>query len=359
MKKLSVIFLLSLVSLLATAQHDDVKSIELTEGQKDPVEEELDYCKLSIYTTSSRNGSSFNITVIVENTKGYDIFLFGRSYDEKSLKKHKIRFSKDWVGSKNIVTCEGCKGDESMRIEPGGRRNLHYEIGNSASLELPLYISKYKPKKFLSSEKFIILRNPKVTLNIEVIPENRVDEAYEKLNSDYEELLEELNEKTLCPRNSHGVSLEKQEEEYKSKIQDMLEEIKSIKKKNKWRDSSDEYQNYKELKEKLEEIDFTKYEKWCGECSSVGTRRKVDHTPAPTPVHQCRYCNKSLSDVLKSLEHNYQKLENGESKSSVMGEVNDLHNAWTRGCPKLSKKKRDESGKSNQIDNYYNRIVNY
>ena len=68
MKKLSVIFLLSLVSLLATAQHDDVKSIELTEGQKDPVEEELDYCKLSIYTTSSRNGSSFNITVIVENT---------------------------------------------------------------------------------------------------------------------------------------------------------------------------------------------------------------------------------------------------------------------------------------------------
>lgn len=356
MKNLSLTFLLSLICLFATAQ-DEYKRIELTEGQKDPVTIEFDYCKLYIYAGSARNGSSVNITMDVENNDNHDIFLFGQSYDERTLKKQKpsIRFHKNSGGIKNIIPCEGCRGDEILRIEAGRKRSLNFENTNQAKLELPMYIAQHKLKKFLSSEKYIILQRNIITLNVEIIPENRTDETYEKLNSDYEELLEELSEKTFCPRSSHRPSLEKQEEEYKTKIEEMLDEIKDIKKKNRWRESSDEYQSYKELKEKLEEIDFKEYEKWCGECHNSGGTGRI----GGRGVHQCSYCNKSLSDILSSLQRIYTRLDTGTPKSSVMGEVNALHAAWTRGCPNLSKKKREDSGKSSQIDNYYNRIVNF
>lgn len=353
MKKLTLSFFLFLFCLFVSAQ-DEYKRIELKEGQKDPLELEFDYFKLYIYANSGRNGSEIGIIMDVENNDiKHDIFLFGHSYEEKFLKKQKpsIRFHKNCGGIKNIIPCEGCRGDEILRIEPGRKRNLSFENANHTKLELPLYIANHKLKKFLSSEKYIILQRSIITLDVEVIPENRIDETFEKLNTGYEDLLEELSEKTFCPRSTHQPSWEKQIEPYEKKKKQILDEITDIKRKNKWRDSSDEYQSYKELNEKVEKIDFDEYKKWCGKCGGP--------EPKPQP-HHCSYCGWSLNSLLKSIERIYIKLDTGTPKSSVMGEVNAMYNAWTRGCPYLSKKKRgDTSGKSRQIDNYYNRIANF
>lgn len=353
MKKLLFTSLLSLIGLFVSAQ-DEHKSVELKEGQKDPVEEEFNCCKLYIYASPARNNSECSVTIEVENNYTHDIFLFGRAYEEKALKKQKpsIRFHKNSGGIKNIISCAGCRGDEILRIEPGRKRSLNFENANHSKLELPMYIAKHQQKKFLSSEKYIILQRSIITLDIEIISGSSSDENYEELKTKYEELMDELNEMPFCPRSNHGISLKKQQEPYATKIKDILDEISTIKKENKWRDSSEGYQKYKELKKMLEDINFKDYEKWCGEC------RSSSGSSTPRRSHQCSYCDKSLNDVLNSLQRIYIRLDTGTPKSSVMEEVNALHNAWTRGCPNLSKKKReDTSGKSSQIDNYYDRIV--
>lgn len=351
MKKLTITFLLSLVCLLASAQ-DEYKRIELIGGQKDPVEVETDYCKLYVYANADRNGSEFSLTIDVENTDSHDFFLFGHSYDEKVLKKQKIRFAKNSGGINNIITCEGCRRDEIFKIESGKKRTLNFDHVNSSKVELPIYVAKHQLKKFLSSEKYLIIRRPIITLDIDFVNDEEVtDEDFPRLNTAYEDLLSEMDCEGICPRSTHNPSKERQLAPYKKKVQEILNEIKEIKQQHNWRERSEEYKEYKELKNKLEDIDFGKYEKYCGKC---------EKKPDPIHVHQCSYCNKSLSDVLNTLQRIYQKLDTGTSKSSVEGEVNSLHRAWTGGCPNLTKKKRnDTSKKSANIDDYYHRIKNF
>lgn len=347
--------LLSIVCLFASAQ-DEVKDIELTEGQKESVTIEFEYCKLVIYANSAHNGTGLNLTVQVENPNTtWDIYLFSRSYDIKTLKKQKIYFDKYSGGNENIMTCSGCRGDEIVSISPSGSRTLSFENVEESKLELPIYIVKNQRKKSGKIKKSIILRRHVITLNIHVKHEDIAEEEYQKLSTGYEDLIDELSKKPFCPRNSHRPSLDNQEKPYKTKIQEMLDEISEIKKENNWRERSEGYQRFKELKEKLEDIDFTKYQKWCGDCYSSSGR--VSH--GRTTVHQCSYCNRSLSDVVRSLDRVYRKLYGGASKSSVMGEVNALHKAWTGGCPALTKKKREDAHNSRQIDECYRKIENF
>jgi hypothetical protein len=286
------------------------------------------------------------------NDDKYDLFLFGHSYNEKDLKKQKIRFHKKSRDIKDIIPCEGCRGDEILKVESRKKRKLIFDHDNCSKIELPIYVAKHQPKKFLSSEKYVILERQTITLDVDFKSDDEVtDEDLLRLNSAYEDLLSELHREGICPRSTHNPSKERQLAPYKTKVQEILDNIKKIKQQHNWREKSEEYQKYKELKNKLDDIDFGKYERDCGKC---GARSGLK------PAHHCSYCNKSLSDVLNTLQRIYQKIDTGTPKSSVEGEANALHKAWTGGCPNLSKKKRnDTSKKSANIDDYYRRIKNF
>lgn len=349
--------LLAMMATFVTAQ-DEHKRIQLTEDDANPVTVDFDYCKL--YVSAIGQDDNVSVSIEIENTNSAYLFLFPHAYSVKDLKKQKpsIRFGKRSAGiSKSIITCQGSRGDEIIRIDPDRKRSLRFDRSGQTAIELPIYIANHKPKKFLSSEKYIIEERALITLDIDYKKAEPEDDTYDKLNEEYESIIEDLKKTGICTRSYHPVSQTKQKTPFEERIQEVLDEISDLKKKNKWNDRSKEYKPYKELKAQLEEIDFKEYEKWCGNCRPAA---RPTPSPTPSPGHRCSYCDKSLDGVLRTLMRAYNRIDTGTSKSSVMGEVNALHRAYTSGCPNLTKRKsQDGSGKSSQIDSYYNRIVNF
>lgn len=361
MKKQLLTLLLVLIAGMVSAQ-DDHKSVTLKPGAEYPETVLTEYCKLYLTANSSYTDKEVNLSVEVENTNDYYILLFGHAYTEKDLKKQRpsIRFDRTSYGatSRNLLTCKGNRDEGIMQIEPSLKCVLNIDgvHAKGAKLELPLYVAKHKPKKFLRKEKYIIMKRAIVTLDIRIESEPEHDETLEQLNDRYDKLMADLKGKTFCPRSAHRPDLERQKEPYTKQIEEMLEEIADVKSTNKWKERTEAYKPYKELKEKLTDLRGLKeYEQWCGSCGS-GRPTRVGKSQS----HSCNYCNKSLNEVRRFLERSYQRLQTGTSKSSVMGTVDALHAAWSGSCPNLKKRKQDDtSGKSGQIDNYYNKIANY
>ena len=354
MKKHIMLLLLAFVATMASAQ-DDHKSVELSTNQSEPIEVEFDCCKLFLSTSSFDSKDYVSLSVEVNNTDDYKILLFGHAFTEKDLKKQRpsIRFDRTSYGAtdKKLELCKSDEGDDILMIEPSSKRTLTFENVNTSGmkLKLPLYIAKYKPKKFLCKEKYLILRRSIITVDVRFQSQPENDDLYSQLEEKYNELMEDLDGKRFCPNRSHKPSLANQEQPFKDRITEMLEEISDLKTEKKWRDRTEAYKPYKELKEKLEGIRFI--ERDCGIHGGGGG--------VPIPTHSCNYCNKSLSSVLNALQSAYRKLDTGASPSSVMPEVEALHAAWTNGkCP-LNKRKKGDSSLSGQIDKYYSRIVNF
>lgn len=348
-KRHLLFFLIAFIPLFLSAQ-DESKSIELNADDTEEVETEFNSCKLHVRLARTSDEERYNISVDVENINDYYIMLFGHAYTEKDLKKLRpsIRFDRTSYGgtSKNLMLCEGCRNDEIVQIEPSYKRTLVFEdVVDNRTIEVPIYIAKYKAKKFLSREKFLIMKRAIVTLNLKITSRPAIDTDYPRISDSYDKLMKDLSRVSFCPSSKHTPKLDKQKAPYMERIENLLNEIQTIKERNDWRDRDEKYQPYKELKEKLEAIELSDHERTC----SKHLKPDTNH------YHRCDYCNMTADNALKTIRRCFQRLDQGANKSSVENEANRLMS-----CPELKKTIRAAgAGISEGIADFYNRIKNF
>ena len=334
--------------MLCAVAQDEQKNVEIIVNNDEPVEVKFNSCQLS-YSALRNTGSPITLSIDVKNTNGQDdIILFAHEYSRKELRKHKIRFAKKAYGStsQRIIICEGLDGDDLLQIEPDGNRTLKVDSidGDIKRLELPIYLAKYK--RHILFKRYNIKNRIKIVSNIKFI-EDKTDDEYESIKEMCLELISEIEQIAICPRNSHPVSAEKQKEPYTERIMDLKDEISDIKTANGWRERDPDYQRFKELISLLDNVKFN--EKYCGKCGQPISES-----------HKCSFCDMTPKDVLTSLQQTYQKLDIGEiSKSEAINEVELMYKAWKGGCPKLKQKMDNDSSNRTKVERYYDSIINY
>lgn len=344
-----LIFICLCVQLLGAAQ--ETKRIEIV-ANEDPKKVTLESCELQISATQKTDDKSVDVFIDIHNKDNY-MFLFGKEYNEKELKKQTaIRFNKHYNSSnRKINKCSGIQNEDVLLIEPQRTQVLQYkgQANDVINCKLPFYIAIHKKKKFFSSEKFLISQYVEDYLNIHVKgqepePENDV---FDELQQDYEELVDELRSQTFCPNRKHKPSLSEQEEVFQTRINKLENEISIIKEKNNWTNSSTKFKKYKELLNKLKEIHFQ--ERDCG-----------GHNLITQPSHSCNYDSWTPKLVLEKLETLYKKLDNGNvRKESAMEQAKAIQRKYSGGCPILKSKMDKDNAIKNKVDIYFDRIIKY
>lgn len=355
MKRLLCLFLCIICTYSLLAQ-DDTRSINVSVNQNEPTIEELDACKLSVMATQFGN-SEISLSIEVENTNSpYIYFLFGRAYPEKELKKLKpsIRFDKKGYGttSREILTCEVIGGeifggDDILQIEGDQSRTLTISgvKGEQVKCVLPLYIATSKKRK-----KYLIMERAKVTLNVTLINEEPDQSVYEGIKQQYDELIAEINNVEICENKKHPQTVEEQEKPYQKKVDDLIDEIETIKDKNNWRERDDAYKPFKNLITQLKNVEFKTHD--CEKC-------KVKPIP-PYPHHECSYCSWTPESVWSFMDSTYKKLDQGSmTKNEAKSKVSAVQKAYSSSCPNLRKKVNGNGSLKNKIDSKYQSIVNY
>ena len=357
MKKLLIFvtfFFLAAISTFA----DEQKKVKLDDGHtKEQVR--LGYCNVFVTRADIDDDGNAKVTVEIENLDESNvIILFGHAYPEKELKKlsPSITFDKNFPGTKgqrNIDTYKEARN--VLFIEPSEKIMLPEISVRSAEAQLcrlPLYIAKYKDKKFLGTttrtNKMLLLEKQILELEIEV--EVKPDEDFIRLEKECNDLIEDISKQTFCTNSKHKPSLERQEAPYKEKIGKIKSEIDEIVSRHNWYTSDRGYQRYNGIKQKLDAIDLTNSEADCGKHKVIPTR------------HSCKYCNLSLQQIYHKLDDYYKKIYNSSNRKStkdaVMADVNLLYRCCTDAkCTKHSSWNNSEY-KAKIIDRY-NRINNF
>ena len=355
MKKLLIFvtfFFLAAISTFA----DEQKKVKLEDGHtKEQVR--LGYCNVFVTRADIDDDGNAKVTVEIENLDESNvIILFGHAYPEKELKKlsPSITFDKNFPGTKgqrNIDTYREARN--VLFIEPSEKIMLPEISVRSAETQLcrlPIYIAKYKDKKFLGTttrtNKMLLMEKQILELEIEV--EVKPDEDFIRLEKDCNDLIEDISKQTFCTNSKHKPSLERQEAPYKERISKNKSEIDEVISRHNWYTSDRGYQRYNGIKQKLDDIDFTNYEGDCG---------KKHPDSRPKPVAGCKYCKLTPQQIYHKLDDYYKKIYSSNNrkatKDAVISEVNLLYN-----CGKHSPVWKNSDYKSKIIERY-NRINNF
>ena len=361
MKKLLIFVTFFFLAALSTFA-DEQRKIKLDDGHtKEQVR--LGYCNVFVTRADIDDDGNAKVTVEIENLDESNvIILFGHAYPEKELKKlsPSITFDKNFPGTKgqrNIDTYKEARN--VLFIEPSEKIMLPEISVRSAETQLcrlPLYIAKYKDKKFLGTttrtNKMLLLEKQILELEIEV--EVKPDEDFIRLEKECNDLIEDISKQTFCTNSKHKPSLERQEAPHKEKIGKIKSEIDEIISRHNWYTSDRGYQRYNGIKQKLDAVDFSNYEGDCG--------NPKNHRIVPPRRHTCKYCNLSLQQIYHKLDDYYKKIYNSSNrkatKDAVMADVNLLYRCCTdANCTKHSSWNNSEY-KSKIIDRY-TRISNF
>lgn len=355
MKKLLLFVTFFFLAALSTFA-DEQRKIKLDDGHtKEQVR--LGYCNVFVTRADIDDDGNAKVTVEIENLDESNvIILFGHAYPEKELKKlsPSITFDKNFPGTKgqrNIDTYKEARN--VLFIEPSEKIMLPEISVRSAETQLcrlPLYIAKYKDKKFLGTttrtNKMLLLEKQILELEIEV--EVKPDEDFIRLEKECNDLIEDISKQTFCTNSKHKPSLERQEAPYKEKIGKIKSEIDEIISRHNWYTSDRGYQRYNGIKQKLDAINFSSYEGDCG-------KKHGGNKPTPTPG--CKYCKLTPQQIYHKLDDYYKKIYSSNNrkaaKDAVMSDVNLLYS-----CGKHSPVWKNSDYKSKIIDRY-NRINNF
>lgn len=355
MKKLLIFVTFFFLAALSTFA-DEQRKIKLDDGHtKEQVR--LGYCNVFVTRADIDDDGNAKVTVEIENLDESNvIILFGHAYPEKELKKlsPSITFDKNFPGTKgqrNIDTYKEARN--VLFIEPSEKIMLPEISVRSAETQLcrlPLYIAKYKDKKFLGTttrtNKMLLLEKQILELEIEV--EVKPDEDFIRLEKECNDLIEDVSKQTFCTNSKHKPSLERQEAPYKEKIGKIKSEIDEIISRHNWYTSDRGYQRYNGIKQKLDAINFSSYEGDCG-------KKHGGNKPTPTPG--CKYCKLTPQQIYHKLDDYYKKIYSSNNrkaaKDAVMSDVNLLYS-----CGKHSPVWKNSDYKSKIIDRY-NRINNF
>ncbi len=320
-----------MLALLCTASYislfaDEQKNIKLDNDNNKKEIVELPFCNIFLeLKTTDDNSDNITISVAVENLdESKSLYLFERAYNEKVLKKMtpRIAFDKIFGGTKGQREIEACKGlKQTYQIAPSQKEDimvLDGKNGETTTCRLPIYISKYKEKNYILWKKpqYILLEKQIIELNIEVCL--KPDSNFIAINSQYEEIIKDLSNKTFCTNRRHRPSLRRQKEVYQNRIEALVEKIDSTISHNGWFSTEKKYVQYNDLKQKIQDINLEEKEGDCGK-----------HVVRYTVSNKCKYCNYTLQQISHKLDDAYQKIYSSSNRNTekdrLSGEINAMY----------------------------------
>lgn len=334
---------MSLLLLAATTLWaDQQQKVTLSEEKTHETIEMPGLCRLLVTASDANDDGEAVVTIDIENLQDDEVIVvFGRSYLEKELKRQSpsIRFDKIIPkGNRQIDTFKPI-GERAKCINPGDNffqlKKETVKRDATTKYVLPLYVAKYRNKK---RTKLFLMR--KVTQEIEVTVEQKIDKDYKRLEKAVDDLINVISKETFCPNRRHSPNLSRQERAYKEQIEERKKEIESIRSKKGYFSSDKKGEQYLNLVHRLDAIKF--HEEDCGK-----------HIIAPpVDVHRCKYCNQTPRQIYEKLDKINQTIygssDRKAAKDNVMPDVNLLMD-----------RHHNRGEYESRIQQLYNKISNY
>lgn len=345
MRKTVLFLWLLLTCSVRLAYGDEIRSIKLDNKGHDKETVSLPFCNIFVELQPENDKDQYRISVRLENVSEDKIlYLFDRSYNEKTLKKMRIVYEKLFPGTKGKRIAEACDGlSESCRLLPSSETKsiLNFQDKESTiKCRLPIYIARYSEKNFIVVKKSRISLAKKEVIELNIDVELKPDEDFIRLSEATDSLVYEIGKQTFCSNKNHrGTSLETLYKIYNKSIDDLKEQVERIVSSRNYSSSNKGYQQFMAIHNRLDSIDLKKLT--VTSCSN--DRKKV--------IHNCKYCSLSIEDIYKRLEIYYIDLHNGKkTKGQILGDVEALYN-----CAQKNNR-RAKGNYMSRITTYYNRI---
>lgn len=345
-RKLNLIFAV-LLCCFATSRANEEYNIVLDNESRNKVIVEEPYGNVTIQLLESKG--EFSVSVSLENTTpSQAVLLFKRHTNESELKREtpKIEFEKTYPGSKGRRSVDGCEElERAIQViipqATGDLFTIPYDASAPLSVTLPVYLAKYNPKKLLKkgaySTDYKILSEDILHFNIEASLWDENNPDYVGAKVEIGKLILSLEEANLCNNSKHKPSLEEQLVPYNNKRDSLLVVIRKLKESN---HSKQAVESYTVLMDSLNNMDFNKYAKDC--------RKHGDKVGG----HKCNYCNLGAQQIYHQLDDLYQQMRTGKiTKAAAQKKARELYN-----CYNANKKRKKDSGFSEKITRFYNRI---
>lgn len=346
MKRIIYLFLLLMISSVRFAYGDEIKSIKLDNKGHDKETISLSFCNIFVELKQGSEDEQYRISIKIENiSEDKILYLFDRSYNEKTLKKMKLVYDKFFPGAKGKRIAEACDHvSESYRLLPSSEaKSIINFQGNEYPVKcrLPIYIARYKEKNFIVVKKTKISLAQKEVIELNIDVELKPDEDYIKLSEATDSLINEIGRQTFCSNKNHkGTSLKTLYSIYNKSIDALKRQVIQIISSRNYMSSDKGYRDFMSIHDRLNSINLEQL-----------TVISCDNDRKERSVHRCRFCSLSAEDVYKKLESYYIDLHNGgKTKEQLMGDVEALYN-----CAQKNKKRATGSYMS-RISMYYNKI---
>lgn len=345
MKKTVLFLWLLLTCSVRFAYGDEIRSIKLDNKGHDKETVSLSFCNIFVELQQGNDEYQYEISVRLENVSEDKIlYLFDRSYNEKTLKKMRIVYEKLFPGAKGKRIAEACDGlSESCRLLPSSETKSILNFQNNESTikcRLPIYIARYDEKNFIVVKKSRISLAQKEVIELNIDVELKPDEEFIKLSEATDSLINEIGRQTFCSNKNHrGTPLDTLYKIYNKSIDDLKEQVERIVSSRNYSSSNKGYQQFMAIRNRLDSIDLEKLTV----TSCDNDRKKV--------IHNCKYCSLSIEDIYKRLETYYIDLHNGKkTKEQILGDVEALYNCAQKNS------RRAKGNYMSRIKTYYNRI---
>lgn len=307
------------------------------------------------------NGKT-EVTVSLESLDPQQLFwMFGREYDEKTLKKHYPRgiYYDKQFGSHGKTDVYQVGRDMRMYLPDIPLDNMKnsydfpafkMEEGETVTCRLPIYYARNKNGLFC--KRTILEREAVVTLVITV--ENPVHEDYEGLKSRCDSLMWAIDRSVFCMHKLHRPELFQQEEPFFQKRDEIKDEITRVLIMNAWPSNSKNYRLFNELKARVDSVDYFIE---LAEVENCGDSSKHIHIPP----HSCDYCSWTLKQIYDKLDLYNKQLDNGDiTKESVQKEVKDLYKCFSYGPKTKANQRREQQQQyKEKIKGLYGKINSY
>ncbi|NPD91730.1 hypothetical protein [Xylanibacter muris] len=347
MKKTIYFLLLLLICNVRPTYGDEIKSVKLDNREHNKETIALPFCNIFVELLSEDENDQYGISVKLENiSEDKILYLFDKSYNEKTLKKMSIVYDKLFPGAKRKRVAEACVGmSESCRLLPSSdTKNIISVLKNDTSFKyrLPIYIARYDEKNFIIVKKNRISLAQKEVIELNIDVELKPDEEYLKLSVATDKLIGEIGRQTFCSnRNHRGASLKKLHKIYKESIDDLKKQVQQTVNSRNYMSTDKGFKQFMSITERLDSIKLEQL-----------TVNKCDKDIIIRPSsHNCKYCRLQIEEIYKRLEACYIDIHNGKkAKGQVIGEAEALYN-----CAQKNNRRTTGSYMSG-ISKYYNRI---
>lgn len=364
-KRISILFLL-LLTMTTVSFADVQKHVKLDNVKKTGERIVFDYFDICLKLTEDAN-DDIKVDVDIENTdeeKG--ILLFGRAYSEDELKKRqpKIKFHKDFSGSKGKRITDAYSPhirNNIVYIEPGEKTDLLTMIfenkGGDGTLNLPVYMINYKEDRNsvpFEKNELVISKEEKVELVVEVEVKQEqgqeLEQEQEKVDpnivSEYNKLKAEYDAASFCNNEAHEPSLAEQKMELQNKIDSLKEKIDNKIETDSVYTTDSLYNEYDALKKSLDALDLSKKESDCGKHGEPNG-------------HSCWLCSSSLEQMYKSLDKIYQEIYSSHGQDREAKKEKYYYDV--RGMYRCAQQREEwqHSEYKDKIEKFYNKTMEF